>query len=295
MSEHTNIPTKEKGNAIMLSAIAIMIAMLALAQAIGTQVRQKTLASDAKIKSAYVASIASRIQSAYAITISQLNTANIASAPLSALVTGGDTQPVSGAAILNGIGELSPHYGLKVASSNSISLGFNQAPVARIIAIWIPPTGHVDTSSINPVTGVFTADPSVLYQAQVNGVALQTSAYGATQDALTAARQSFQRYFVTRRLATGNDAQNFYRAANCGTPLPVELPCLDTPTTLTASMVNGAGINFQGLLDGWGGTLQFANPNSGNAPFTASISAQIPYGAVGSGNTRLLTTTIDQP
>ena len=288
-------PVLQMGNAYLLSIVMLVGGIFAITQSVGLSQKRSLIASSLQAKSAYVDSIAKRITLAYALTLSQLNTPGVSSSDLALLVTSTDNQAVDGVAILNGIGEFSPRYSLKVATSASLPLGGSQSPVYRNIAVWIPPTSHTDTSVLDPTTGVFIPDAGVAYYQVVNGRELQTKAYGATLDSINMTRQMLQRYFISRRGASSDDSINYFRAVNCASVQASELPCFSSPTALSASYLSQAGLNPQTLLDGWGGNLLFANAGSTTFPYSATISVNIPYGQVGSGASRLLTATVDQP
>lgn len=174
-----------------------------------------------------------------------------------------DPNQLTSTAVLSGAG-VTLEYGAQVASTARLiagGIGFHS------VAIWIPHDGasgtglNASTGEFNPgtLTGGLTAPTKYAF---ANGRAIQTDAYLATVARMRETAAKFEGYFQARVLSDPDSGSevNYYRAANCASPINGELPCIDSYTSLAAAGLGSVvGLSTDENVSSWGGAIEVSN------------------------------------
>lgn len=155
-------------------------------------------------------------------------------------------------------------FGAQVASTAQLAAN---GIAYHSIAIWLPADGATGTG-LNMTDGSFNVGtlangtPAPTKYALANGLMIETAAYVGTIKKMRRDASKLEAYFNARFLSdpNGDTAENYYRAADCTSPMDGQLPCIDAYTPLASSgIMNTVGFSADDAIDAWGNPISVSN------------------------------------
>lgn len=192
------------------------------------------------------------------------------------------------------LAEIAPdnRFGIHAAVSNRLGLPcpadavFGSCVPYRVIVVWLQPISSSDTTTFDASTGSFVPDPVVvsagtsrmlntkLYQ---QGVLTQVSAL------LNTVATRLQNRARAQQSVIGEASfENYFRLSDCASELAGFLPCIDTYTDITTTIIpSQLGLSNQDFLTPWGDPVQVSNlldSSTLNMPFSLALRVSTPWG-----------------
>lgn len=268
----------ERGDATVVFLIAILLGFLAVVAGLSDDLNRRVRFGRTDDQAAYVKELADRLQTAYDNVLRSRGSAGYTNQPLFLLDNPGT---ISSTQLLTALGEPNPRYNLQawVSSLQTLSpcsdttncTGVSGQLTSRKIVLWIPPESSTDTSGING-SGQWLPDPKVSIWEIVDGATLQGVIYGDTMHTFDRLVHWLQQYYGARFIKGGGiSANNPFRSSDCADTLSQSgLPCIDSPSTASAALIEATGLSMTDLVDGWGVPIQVSNPTAGTLNLSAT-------------------------
>lgn len=261
--------SSEQGGATLLFLMAILLGFLAVAVSLSDDVNRRLRLTRTDDQAAYVKELANRLNNAYDNLLRSRGTASYASQAMIVLDNPGT---ISGTQLLSALGETNPRYNVQAWVSDlktyspctdaSSCTGVSGQLASRKIYLWIMPESGVDTSGPN-ASGQWVADPAVTIWEVVDGQMLQGVIYGDTMHTFDRLVQWFQQYYAARLVEGGGTALNLFRSADCSDAMAQQgLPCIDSASSASTTVLQATGLSASDLVDAWGFPIQLRNSTS---------------------------------
>ncbi|MBU1665240.1 MAG: hypothetical protein KKG92_07565 [Gammaproteobacteria bacterium] len=202
--------------------------------------------------------------------------------------TGAQAGPIDMALALAEAG-ITPRFGLQAASSNRLSDGLVSW---HVMALWLPDPHHVQGTAFDPATGAFTqgtwlsdGQPAEVAHAVFNGHASQLVKFSESQRRLRTIASRLENMFTRLRELdpVAAEGRNWFRAVDCASPNPGELPCYDGYRAIDATAVPvAAGVSSDTNVSAWGAAVEISNlaDSSTVSPYYMSVRTNLPWGGV---------------
>lgn len=259
----------EQGGATLLFLMAILLGFLAVAVSLSDDVNRRLRLTRTDDQAAYVKELAERLNTAYDNLLRSRGTASYASQAMIVLDNPGT---ISGTQLLTALGETNPRYNVQAwvsdlktfspCSDASSCTGVSGQLASRKVYFWILPESDVDASGPN-ASGQWVPDPAVTIWEVVDGQILQGVIYGDTMHTFDRLVQWFQQYYAARLVEGGGTALNLFRSADCSDALAQQgLPCIDSASSASTTVLQATGLSASDLVDAWGFPIQLRNSTS---------------------------------
>lgn len=259
----------EQGGATLLFLMAILLGFLAVAVSLSDDVNRRLRLTRTDEQAAYVKELADRLNTAYDNLLRSRGTASYTS---QAMVVLDNPGTISGTQLLTALGETNPRYNVQAwvsdlktfspCSDASSCTGVSGQLASRKVYFWILPESDVDASGPN-ASGQWVPDPAVTIWEVVDGQILQGVIYGDTMHTFDRLVQWFQQYYAARLVEGGGTALNLFRSADCSDALAQQgLPCIDSASSASTTVLQATGLSASDLVDAWGFPIQLRNSTS---------------------------------
>jgi hypothetical protein len=264
-------PRRQQGNAALL-VLCVMLALLSTTAAVSDMLIASEARGTTSERQAYLDHAKRNIANWYLGNAATID---------------GSADALDPSTVKSAMGE-PQQWGVRVASTAQLGLPCDAPNSASCVGyhdiyLWLPPMSHADTTTLDPASGTFTADPAAQW-IKVSGASLEQQLIESSTNTMELLQGQLRAFFAAGELndASVSPGTNYFRDSQCSGTAPNMLPCVDTFTNLTETNIPTLmGIDSYNATNAWGNPLQVSNQEQSSVaqpPYSMAMRSATPWG-----------------